>query len=228
MKFIFKIVATSNSNSGTMPLRRSLFGVAAVLCVLLYGCAPSTTQMYIELTYHPQENVARFEEAGNIAIKVKVNDLRTEASNFRDKNEVAGPAPYLQIISENDLRELTTHAIETELINLGFKSGEKVLIEADLVKLYGYLKGDRTGTRVGYYSQLILHIDITNSERVLVFSKLIRSRGVSLNPAGKIAWSNVDFLDSAQISLETALKNGIFLLINDPEFITALIKANRN
>jgi uncharacterized lipoprotein YajG len=212
MKFIFKIVATSNSIFGAMPLRGSLFGVAAILFVMCYGCVTPP----LELTYHPQENVIPIEEASNIAVKVTVNDLRTKASNLRDANEVGllgnqGANPL--VIAKNDVRELTAHAIETELINRGFKLGERVQVEIDFIKFYGYwFQG-------WFTAEIILYVDVKNSEGTPVFSKLIRELG-AMKGSGKV--------ELVKTALDAALKEGISQLVNDQEFIMALIKANRD
>jgi uncharacterized lipoprotein YajG len=212
MKFIFKIVTALNSNSGTMPLRESLFGVAAILFVMCYGCA----RPLLELTYHPQENVIPIEEASNIAVKVTVNDLRTKASNLRDANEVGilpSEGPRILLIAKNDLRELTTHSVETELINRGFKLGERVLVEIDFIKFYSYwMQGWVT-------AEIILYVDVKSSEGTPVFSKLIREIG-AMKGSGKE--------EHVKTALDAALKEGVSRLANDQEFIMALIKANRD
>jgi uncharacterized lipoprotein YajG len=216
MKFIFKIVAAFNSISGAMLFRWSLFWGAAILCILFYGCGLVTD--YMVITYYPQDNVARFEEAGNIEVKVKVNDLRSEARNLRSENEV-GTKPAALIIAKNDLRELTAHAIETELMNRGFKLGDGVLVGVDLVKFYAYF-WSQAWERTECVAELILHIDVKKSDGTIKYSKKIR--GTGFNPNLYILGG-----ENARIALDAALKDGISRLVNDPEFIVALIKASR-
>jgi len=70
---------SKDQNSGGMIWRwtTSLL-VTVTLCVLFCGCGMISDHIFI--TYHAQEDVNRIEEAGNVAIKVKVFDLRYEAS----------------------------------------------------------------------------------------------------------------------------------------------------
>jgi uncharacterized lipoprotein YajG len=193
-----------------------------LLIVLLYGCA-TRGPTYIDLTYSPQENINRLEEAGNIEVKVKVNDLRTEVSSLRTENEVGAlvvSEPPFQhtppLIAKNDLKELTAHAIETELINRGFKSGERVLIDVDLLKFYFYIN------HAHVFAEFILHVDVKNPDGILVFSKLVKGRGEYLE--NTFFWAK----EESMIPLNAALKDGISRLVNDQEFIMALIKANRD
>ncbi len=183
--------------------------VAAILGVLFYGCGWVTG--YTNITYHPQINVNQIEEADKVAIKVKVADLRTE-------NEVGikGIAP---IIADNDLRELIAHAIETELTNRGFKSGESVLIEADLIKFYN------NSTCFGHITNLILHVDVKKPDGTLVYSNLVRGKGE--NKTFPIPFCPI-VVNEVKVALDAALKDGISRLVNDPEFIKSLIKASVN
>ena len=105
---------------------------------LIAGCGLVTDHIMVD--YHVQENVNQFEGAGNVAIKVKVVDLRTEKEVGKkgDEYEMLG-----SIIADNDLKEIISQAIDTELTNRGFKSGERVLVEAELHKFYSFYRGSK-------------------------------------------------------------------------------------
>ena len=190
-----------------------------LLIILCFGCGETITK-YIELTYTPQENVIRFEEAGNIAVKVKVNDLRFEASGNVVSKTIYGSNTAI-VIAKNDLNELITHAIENELIIRGFKSGKKVLIDLTLFRLYGSVR-NKPWERAMVFAVMFFRVDVKNPDGILVFSKKIVGRGEA--PAGLGGIETVR--ESDKVALEAALKTGISHMVNDPEFIMALIKAN--
>ena len=240
-----------------VPPRLSLFCLAVTLSALFHGCFPPK---YIELTYHPQENVVPIEEASNIAVKVIVCDLRKEANNIAAKNKVGSQLRHaeatqvsdLSILAKNDLRELTAHAIETELMNRGFKLGESVVVEVDLIKFYYYSLGPirpkilrstpdrKPGTTA---AEIILHVDVKSAGGTPVFSRLVKGRNQDWHlpiPIWDIRDSKNRYLSKQQLEkltilhennrfitpLNSALKNGVSKLVNDPEFINALIKAD--
>ena len=182
---------------------KTIKALPLILIILLYGCTGAPK--YIELTYHPQENINRIDVAGNIEVKVKVNDLRTEVSKLQTSDRVSKHTDFMdQII------ELTAYAIETELINRGFKLGDRVLIEVDLLTAFSTF----------YYGELTLHVDVKKSNGFLVYSNLIRGKGKNVNDFP------LPYLEDIFIAFDAALKEGISKLVNDPEFIKALIKAN--
>jgi hypothetical protein len=220
-----------------------LMALFLILNVVGYGCTRES-RLYIELTYHPQYNPVRLKKSENIAFKVKVNDLRAKASNLRMENEVGnsnGEQPNqsgFPIISKDHLGDLTAHAIKTELINRGFRLGERVLIEVDLIKFYfstGAVPITKLYQRPTASGEIILHIDIIKSNKTIVFSKLIKGRGEYKRPEFKRNEKNQYTpseplpkkpIDVVTIALENALKDSISKLINDPEFISSLIKAD--
>jgi hypothetical protein len=174
-----------------------------------YGCA---TKQKIVLAYHPQENVTPMKEAGEIGIQVKAFDLR--------KNKA------------NDLNSVVSNAIETELLNRGFKLGESVLIEIDLIKIRNFKKSEK-GNLFEYiynqlkkgqllpkgYTQITFHVRVKNSKRVLVFQRLIKQRGDYSQMKHFVRWDN-------QFNRDSAFKAGIHWIINDPDFLNSLIEAN--
>jgi hypothetical protein len=212
-----------------------------ILFILFYGCASPPISWHIELTYLPQENVIPLDENDGLGIKVKINDLRDKAIDLRDKNEVGTlhdptavpPTDHPDfngpIIAKNDLVELTAHAIEAELINRGFELGEGVLVEIDFVKLYccptnygffTFLTDDLFGSH-GFFSELILHVDVKNKEGTHEYSKLIRGKGGKTGRSF-VHGAEIRIKNTIKTSLEIALHNGIYNLVNDPDFINAL------
>jgi len=225
----------NDKNSGGVMRRwATSLWVAAILCVLFYGCL-STKPSHIIIAYHAQEDVNRIDEAGNVAIKVTVVDLRTEADDkgtrivgYRHPTK-PGLFTYSPrtgpIFAKNDLSKLIAHAIETELNNLGFKSGERVLIEVDLIKFHSIYAWFTTNIIAdpGGLAILIFHIDVKKPDGTLVYSNLVRGRGISPN----VALSSISPKES-KLALEAALKDGISRLVNDPEFLNSLLKASVN
>jgi len=223
---------SNDQNSGGV-MRRWTTGllVAAILYISFYGCGLVTKNVVI--TYHPEENVIRFEEAGNVAIKVTVNDLRTKASDLGTEKEVGDvPAPA-PINTNSDLKELVGYAIETELTNRGFKSGEEVWIEVDLIKFYTVLGVNPSASYYQIFTaNLILHVDVKKPDGTLVYSNLVRGKGtnnIPLKRFPKFVYHSIASLERySKASLDRALKDGISKLVNDPEFIKSLIKASMN
>ena len=232
-----RVILSYRQNPPLMvPLRLSLFCLAVTLSALFHGCF---SPKYIELTYHPQENVALIEEASNIAVKIIVSDLRKEANNLTAENKVGTEYSDLFILAKNDLRELTAHAIETELMNRGFKLDEgvavAVAVEVALIKFYYYLERG--------VAEIILHVDVKSAGGTPVFSRLVKGRNQDWHlpiPIWDIRDSKNRYLSKQQLEkltilhennrfitpLNSALKNGVSKLVNDPEFINALIKAD--
>ena len=230
-----RVILSYRQNPPLMvPLRLSLFCLAVTLSALFHGCF---SPKYIELTYHPQENVALIEEASNIAVKIIVSDLRKEANNLTAENKVGTEYSDLFILAKNDLRELTAHAIETELMNRGFKldEGVAVAVEVALIKFYYYLERG--------VAEIILHVDVKSAGGTPVFSRLVKGRNQDWHlpiPIWDIRDSKNRYLSKQQLEkltilhennrfitpLNSALKNGVSKLVNDPEFINALIKAD--
>ena len=204
--------------------------VAAIFCISFYGCGLVTKN--VVLTYHPEENVILFEEAGNVAIKVKVVDLRTEANDLGTEKEVGDDPTLAPINANNDLKELVGYAIETELTNRGFKSGEGVWIEVDLIKFYTNFGVGRGTSGFGinhrFTANLILHVDVKKPEGALVYSNLVRGEGAINVKMPILYYSPADLEHYSKASLDAALKDGISRLVNDPEFIKSLIKASVN
>ena len=208
-------MSKDQNSGGVMRRWTTSLWVTAILCVLFCGCGFINDHIFI--TYHAQEDVNRIEEAGNVAIKVKVFDLRYEASDMQAKSKV-GIKGYASIIADNDLMELIARAIETELTNRGFKSGERVLIEVGLFKFYSFMSHSHFSNS----AELIFRIDVKKMDGTLVYSNVVRGEGVNreffIFYQGKYA----------KVALDRALKDGISKLVNDPEFIASLIKASVN
>ena len=216
-------MSNDQNSGGVMRRWTTRLWVAAILCISFYGCVPKTS--HIIIAYHGQENVNRIEEAGSVAIKVKVVDLRIEKE--------VGNIPVLhRINANNNLRELIAHAFETELTHRGFKSGEGVLIEVDLIKFYtvfGTVKAT-SGIGVGrrYTSNMILHVDVKKPDGTLIYSNLIRGKGAINAHPFLFHPSKASLEHDTKVALDAALKDGIYQLVNDPEFIKSLLKASAN
>jgi hypothetical protein len=181
-----------------------IFGVL----IFGYGCATKK----VVISYHPQENVIPLKEAGEIGVKVKTFDLRID--------KAAGSVGSFFITAKNELKNLVSHAIETELLNRGFKLGESVLIEIDLIDFKNYFLPLPRGGRVPKVSaEITFHVSVKNSRGVLVFQSLVRQRGgySIMRAFGK--WDT-------ELTFGSAFKAGILQVVNDPEFINFLIKAN--
>jgi hypothetical protein len=177
-----------------------------------YGCG---TKQEINIAYHPQENVPHMKGASEIGVKVKTYDLRMYKYTARAVSDWG----HSRIIVIN-LKNIVSQAIESELLNRGFTSGESVLIKIDLIDTK-YLRIESGGSYGSISAEITFHVSVINSKGVLVFQDLVRRQG-DFFKVGTFGRYN------SKLVFKSAFKASVLQLVNNPEFINSLIEANVN
>jgi uncharacterized lipoprotein YajG len=181
---------------------------------LLAGCA--ITPSKIQLTYEPQTRVDPLTGAGNVSVQVVIMDQRLVNDSVGRKMNGYG-MEMAPITATNNVPEFIKHAIETELVNRGFKigSGNTVTVVGELAKFYNEFKeGFWAGSAV---AELNLNVMIKNGNGTIVYSRLIGGRGIVPN-------IQMASGENARIALNCALKDGMATLFGDPSFTDTLLK----
>ena len=182
---------------------------------LLTSCA--LTRDHISLNYEPMANVEKVPEAENTQVHVAVTDSRRNKDRVGRKINGYG-MPMALIVCENQIDELVKEALLKELANRGFvpsPQDPKILVDIELVKMSNRFKlGFWSGDGI---SETNLNIKIQNPDETLRYNKTIM--GVGKNPNIQLATGK-----NAKIALELSLKDAIAKIVEDPEFINALLK----
>lgn len=179
---------------------------------LVSGCA--LTKEYITVDYTPQRNIEPIRGAENIHLKVNVNDARSMRDKVCYKKNAYG-MELGEIISNNDVVQLVRESIKTELTNRGFIVNDgDVVINVELIKFFndfktGFFAGDAA-------AEVLMGSQIKLSNGNIIYNKIITGSYVEQNI--QLSTGN-----NAKLALEGALKDAIAKLINDSEFIMALM-----
>lgn len=188
--------------------------LAAAIIATLSGCAFTTDR--IELNYVKQQEVARIPGADSIAVNVQINDQRQDKSKVSSKKNGFGmeTAPILAI---EDVTITIKRAMEQELQSRGFKVGPQesmVQLKADLVRFYndhktGFFAGDSV-------AELNLNVNVMTKDGKSAYSRNIAAQGME---------PNIQIMsgDNAKLALDRALANGMKILFEDQDFISALM-----
>jgi uncharacterized lipoprotein YajG len=188
----------------------------SLLSFSVLGCA--LTKEYITVDYTPQKNIEPIRGAEKVHLKVNVNDSR----NMRDKvcyKKNAYGMELGEIISNNDVVKLISDSIKTEMSNRGFIINDSdILINIELIKFFNDFK---TGFFAGdALAEVLIGSQIRLSNGNIVYNKIITGNYIEQNI--QLATGN-----NAKLSLEGALKDAISKLVNDSEFIIALMETKK-
>ncbi len=192
----------------------ALAGISLAATALLSGCA--LTKAYVGLAYKAQDKVERVAGAEAVKVKVQVADARTVKDRVSVKKNGYGMEMAL-IIATNDVADLLTQAIQTELSHRGFvAAGGSAVVAVELSKCYSDFK-------MGFWSgsaqaEVVLNAQVKSPAGDLVFSKLVTGEGH--NPGIQITSG-----ENAKIALDSALNDAVAKLVNDSLFIGSLFKA---
>lgn len=126
--------------------------------------------------------------------------------------------PMALIVCQNQVDELVKEALAKELINRGFMPSlqdPKILVDVELIKLSNKFKlGFFTGDGV---SETNLNLKVQNPDGTVKYTKSVLGKGI-----------NQDIFlasgENAKIALELSLKDAIAQIVEDPEFIKALLE----
>lgn len=123
------------------------------------------------------------------------------------------------IIATEDVAVTIRRAIEQELQARGFKIGTDALVQisADLIRFYndhkvGFLSGDAV-------ADLNMAVVVKSKEGGQLYSRQIIAQGLEPN-------TQLMTGDNAKLALNRALENGMKMLFEDQEFLSALLEAS--
>ncbi len=181
----------------------------------LTGCALTRDQ--ISLNYEPMSDVKKIQDAENTQVHVAVNDNRRNKDRVGRKINGYG-MPMALIVCENQVDELVKEALLRELVNRGFvpsPQDPQILVDVELNKLSNRFKlGWWSGKGL---SETNLTIKIQNPDGTFKYHKTIIGEGKNRHiqlASGK----------NAKIALEQSLQHAIVQIVEDPEFISALLQ----
>jgi uncharacterized lipoprotein YajG len=186
----------------------------------LTACLISNQPLPVSLTYRPDSTVQSVTGAASTRVDVTVKDLRQDKSTLGDANTIAMSFP---IITNDDLAQVLKSAVESELANRGFDLGAGGALAA--IDLEGVAVDDHKTFNVDNINDVraivIIGAQVKPDNGKVLYSKVI---------SGKIAFEssrNETFSSASERALDYALDEAVRNLMNDPEFIKALL-ATRN
>jgi uncharacterized lipoprotein YajG len=182
---------------------------------LLSGCAVSRD--HIALMYRPIPQVQKIAEAEGSEISISVSDSREQKNHVGRKSNGSG-IPMASIRCKNQIDELVKEAFVNELKNRGFafaSKDPKTLIHVEIKKMNNrFENGFFSGTG---RSETILSVCIQNAQGALQYGKTVIGEGN--NPTVLFTTGK-----NAKIALERSLQDAILQVVEDPEFLQALLK----
>ncbi|MFA4901624.1 MAG: YajG family lipoprotein [Desulfobaccales bacterium] len=185
--------------------------------VLLFGFSVSgcaLTKEAITVDYTPQKNIEPIRGAEKIHLKVNVNDARSMQDKVSYKKNAYG-MEMGAIIPHNDVVQLVRDSIKTELTNRGFIVNDgDTIINVELIK---FINDFKTGFFAGDASaEVLMGLQVKLANGNIIYNKTITGNYVEQNI--QLATGN-----NAKLALEGALKDAVSKLVNDSDFIMALM-----
>ena len=161
--------------------------------------------------------VKKITDAEKIEIQVTVNDNRPKKKHVVGCKVNGYGMKGAKIICTNQVDEIIKNALINELKNRGFvlgANGATVLINAEIIKLKNKFKpGIFAGDAL---SETNLNIKVLNSDGSLRYNKNIIGKGE--RPDIQLASGR-----NARIALERSLKDAIAQIMDDAQFINAIL-----
>ena len=187
-----------------------------ILGLFISGCA--LTKEPITVKYTPQNNIEPIRGAEKLNLKVNVNDTRSMKDKVSYKKNAYG-MELGEIISNEDVVSLVRESIKTELTNRGFiVDGGNIIVDIELIKFFndfksGFFAGDAS-------AEVIMGASVKPMNGNINYNKIIT--GTYLEQNIQLATGN-----NAKLALEGALKDAVPKLLNDSDFIMALMQAKK-
>lgn len=190
-------------------------GLSSCIAVSLSACALSEDT--VSLQYAPMGAVAEMPGAKQASIIVNVVDARSDHRDRVSTKKNGYGMEMAAIRADRDVTLLVKEAIEAELRARGFRVGEgSAQAKIDLLKFYNDFK-------VGFFSgdaiaDVTFNVQVVGANGAIVFSKPISS-------SGKAADIMLASGSNAKEALENGLRTAIANLMQDAEFMSAVMKA---
>ena len=191
-------------------------GLLAIITLLLPSCALTTE--YIELEYQPMNTATAVVGAEKSKLIVSVKDTRPSNRKVSCKKNGYG-MEMAGIFSEQEVAVVLNGAITQELSARGFSTGDNLdpnaFVKVEILKFYNDFK-------VGFFSseaesEIILNVSVKDKVQANLYSKTIMTKG-------KEDTVMIMSGDNARLSLEDALRNSVAKLMQDEDFVQALLK----
>jgi uncharacterized lipoprotein len=183
--------------------------------LMLGGCA--LVEDKVPIDYVPPANLSVAPGASDVTVIVTGQDRRS-ANWDRIGNKKNGYGVEMAAIkAENDVVELTRHAVEHELESLGFKIGSDGLkVNVELQNFYndfkvGFFAGDSVG-------EVTFSLTVTRSDGSTVYVQQYRGRGINKNI--QLASGT-----NAKEALQMALTDAMQTMIADTALQKAMVDA---
>jgi uncharacterized lipoprotein YajG len=182
-----------------------------MLSFFLSGCA--FTRDYVDIEYTPRSTPQRIVAAENVEVAVNVNDVRVKEYVGRKTNGYGMEAANIMI--NNDVADVFKNAIIWELEQRGFVIGDcGSNLNIEICKFFNDYKLGPMCSNAN--SETVLHVILRDKSGTIVYSKTIIGLGeeeACFLTGGK----------NASRALEGSLHNAIKKLMNDCNFISALL-----
>lgn len=179
------------------------------------GCA--LTKAEIDVPYAQGAPAAPVAGASGASVDVQTTDGRTTNRDRVGVKKNGYGMEMAPIVAKNDLPATVTDAFKTELTARGFRMGTGGAdVQVTLVRFYndfkaGFFSGDAVAT-------VAFDVKLLGRNGGTVFSKYYEGNGIE--PNIQLADGN-----NAKAALTKALTAAVASAVNDPDFITAVIKA---
>lgn len=200
-----------------MMTRRTLVLLYCAVMTSLAGCA--FTKEEIELHYNQPVGVSHMAGASQVAVNVHVTDQRPDKSKVSSKKNGYG-MELAAITAVEDVAITIRKAIEQELQARGFQLGSDtahVKITSEVTRFYndhksGFFSGDAV-------ADLIMGVTVKGQRGNQLYSRQIVAQGIE--PNTQLATGN-----NARKALDRALENGMKMLFEDKDFLSALVQSS--
>ena len=199
--------------------RRTLVLLYCAAMTCLAGCAFTTEQ--IELHYNQPSEVSKIAGASHVSVNVQVTDQRQDKSRVSSKKNGYG-MELAAITAAEDVAITIRKAIEQELQARGFQLASDtahVKIAAELTRFYndhkvGFFLGDAV-------ADLVMAVTVKGQNGTQRYLRQIVAQGIEPNMQTQLLSGN-----NARIALGRALGNGMKMLFEDKEFLSALVASS--
>ncbi len=172
----------------------------------------------IHIDYAAQPNVERIRGAEKVKLAVVVTETRPlkPSVGILARPSGAFSSGYLNVHPKEDVGVTVSNAIRRELDARGFGAGEDIQISAEIT-WYGYAaRKSENGRMASSYFEMLVQVNRPGQTEASFARKITGRHDERVT---------IDTPESAKTGLEKALKEAVAALMNDNEFIAALLPA---
>jgi len=192
------------------------FLAASTLFLLCSGCALTTAQ--IDVPYQPVVGaIVSTPNAASVSVAVTTTDGRTTYRDRVGSKKNGYGMEMAAIVASNDLPTSISDAFRQELTARGFKMGPQgAIVQVELVRFYndfknGFFSGDAV-------ANVAFNVKVVSPAAGIAFTKFYEGNGTE--PNIQMAGG-----DNARAALIKAFAASVNNVVNDPDFIRALLQA---